>query len=198
MNRHTSGASAVLLLLLIVAVLAWGDVRLARSTTQAEHTLTKYTLGVENERDQPSHLRVYVAGNDTRARTIQNNLVNWLRDEAGVGTVNGIDTLDMPSEHAILMVEVMESRMHIWTPVFARGQFSVRVTYTSNGDLAWRHESPVVMQDPAVWADGDFQVRDTTWGMTTWPAYQRHIGQQIAAEVQRALEGQVLRLQAQF
>lgn len=105
---------------------------------------------------------------------------------AVLGTPTPPTRLDVPT----LFVEVA-GQGNLWTPVYAREGLEVSLAYASDGDVSWRNQTSVVMvmpnTQPTVRVSGKLQVEDSTRGLTSYPAYQRHLGRQAAAEIVKAL-----------
>ncbi len=181
---------------LVVGVLAgafwWLDFRAASSESRAERQVTTYGSGASSRAEgvQPKvDLALYVSGSGD-LKPLREALVRQLQSGPRVGQVTTLAERPERSDCPVLGVEVGGGEV-LWTPVYARADLSVDFVYTSDGDLSWRGQKPVVMPGggrPTVWADGRLRVVDATRGVTSRRAYQRHLGEQIAGEVSKSLD----------
>ena len=72
---------------------------------------------------------------------------------------------------------------------------SAQIYFAYDGDAPWSLGEPVVLQvSPAVKADGEFTLVDTTWGLISKPAYNEHLTQGLAEAIAAALQQDVFRI----
>jgi hypothetical protein len=193
MQRTVLGLAILLLAGILAAAFWWLDFHAARSETQAEHVLETFTTG-EPEKAPPASLKVYVADTDGFAEALRAALVSDLQQELAIGRVESADTIGEQTGTPVLVVEP-DNRTITWTPVYGSNRLTAHIAYTSNGDLSWRDKSPVRMDStdaPAIWVRGEFKINDTTWGLISHRWYLRHLAKELAAEVTRALESQLI------
>jgi hypothetical protein len=92
------------------------------------------------------------------------------------------------------MVQTIPSSLN-WTPVYASAGVVTRIVYASDGDLSWREDTVVKMGrndgGPQVRVRGDLELKDTTRGVVSRPAYHRHLSQQIALAVSNTVKKQL-------
>jgi hypothetical protein len=89
----------------------------------------------------------------------------------------------------LLRVEVTQRNIS-WNPFVATADLTVELTYSSDGDIRWRHNNAIAMRsgEPTVHSHGAAQISDRTQGIISQLAYERHLGQQIATEIYRMIE----------
>jgi hypothetical protein len=193
MQRTVLGLVLLLLVGILAAAFWWLDFHAARSETQAEHVLEAFTAG-EPEKAPPARLKVYVADTDGLAEALRAALVSDLQQDLTIGRVEPVDTIGEQAGRPVLVVE-LDNRTITWTPVYGSGRMTANIAYASNGDLSWRDKSPVRMDStdaPTIWVRGEFKINDTTWGLISHRWYLRHLAKELAAEVTRALESQLI------
>lgn len=89
----------------------------------------------------------------------------------------------------ILWIEINERDIQ-WMPFRADASLIVDVVYASDGDLSWRYDTGIVMSgdQPTVHSRGTLTLSDRTSGVISRKAYQRRLGEQIAAEIYRMMQ----------
>jgi hypothetical protein len=133
---------------------------------------------------------LYVAGEDELALALRRELASQLQASDGFGEVRNLTALPAKDDLPTVVVEVAESDV-TWLPVYASAGLDVTVFYSSNGDMSWRDQLPVIMSSddgPIVRLKGQFEVADRTRGLTSRVAYERYLGKGIAGEVSKSLE----------
>lgn len=193
MRRDRIALIALLLSVALVAAFLWLDFRATKSETRDESRVSTFSSGTgEGARLQMGQrLALQVVGADEIARSLHLDLMRQLPNSPYIGQV-------LPLAHgaeravgsAALVVE-WRGRDLLWTPLYGRARVGVTVSYSSDGDLSWRHQFPVHMGNlngPMVRVRGEIDVVDTTWGLASRRAYQRHVVEQVAATVSKGLD----------
>ena len=170
-------------LAVLMIALNFLNFRVARSASEAEHSLSTYRSGEE----QPAvmnpgfELALYVEGEDSVSQALPVLLVEQL-EATTVGQVRVVGDLSGVTEPALLVQVDVQQRL--WTPVYGRAEVTAEVFFAYDGDLPWpRDEAVVLDESPAVLADGNFSVADTTWGLLSRPAYSEHLAELLAQEI---------------
>ncbi len=134
-----------------------------------------------------------VPGEDPFAQALRSELPATLRAEGVFRGVEVVESVLSVASGPALLVEVPH-RDILWTPLHARGKITVKVVYASNGDLSWRDEATVHMDNrdgSVLRARGELQMEDVTSGVVSQLHYYGHLGSLVAAEVAKSLHGSV-------
>jgi hypothetical protein len=184
------------LLLLLIPVLLLVNFHLASSRTETAHSLSVYRARPNGV--APAAVTSLAYGvNGAEAETLAAALSTALSEALPAGQAAA-----RPAQpgHPYLLVEIEQADVR-WTPVWATGEVVARVSYASTGEMAWRHEETVIMSREdgdevvaVVKARGDFEVSDESWGLLSRPAYYERLAEALAAEIDKALQAQVLRV----
>ncbi|MEJ2263726.1 MAG: hypothetical protein P8X95_09790 [Anaerolineales bacterium] len=183
-----------LLILLAVLLLStvgflWLDFDVARSTTSAEHSANTYRSGDQLPGSMETTLDYAISGSGPMARSLQGALNDALRASGEFGqTEMWADSVEQ-TDGPYLLVEI-DSQEVTWTPFYATSHLTIHTYFSSNGDISFRNESSVRMDSreaPVVKADGEFDLRDTTWGVFSRPAYYRLLAEYMATQISQSL-----------
>lgn len=186
----------VLMGLLVVGILALGltllDFRIAESSDNTQTEMARMTLGLEAGATlpPPGSLRIHVAGGESLSAYLKTELAQQWAAKSGARDMEIVSSLSDQADGPALMVQPEESSVS-WTPIFARASISIKIVYASDGDLSWRDDRSVVMSTrdgrPQIRVRGDLKLEDTTRGLVSRPAYQRHLAERIAMQVSDVL-----------
>ena len=193
-NRWWLVAGALLLLLLLVLVnffTFWA----ARSTTEATHSLSTYRAGDTMPANMAPGftLNYAVNGEERLAAALETALSPELERQPNVGTANLITDPTQDNPAPFLLVDITTGRT--WTPLYARATITAQVYFAWDGDAPWPLQEPVIFEtSPAIMADGEFSLVDTSWGIISKPAYTDHLADALAAEIAAALQNDVFTL----
>jgi hypothetical protein len=98
--------------------------------------------------------------------------------------------LSQNGQAPLLLVDFVSDRL--WTPFYGRATVQAQIYYAYDGDAPWPLDEPVVFRtSPAVKADGEFTLVDTTWGLISKPAYNENLAQALAMAIADALQADV-------
>lgn len=178
----------------------WLDFRAATSESRAGREISAFRSGPPSagQTGRPSSgtgvrpkldLVICVFGQGDLG-ALREALLRQLHDSPIIGDIEVVAALPERSDGPVLGVEVGSERV-LWTPIYATARLEVAVVYSSNGDLSWHGQRPVIMTGdgrPIVWMDGSLEVEDATRGVTSRRAYQKHLGEQVAREVSKTLD----------
>lgn len=185
-------AGALLLLLLALNFL---NFRAARSTTEANHSLSTYRTGatLPDSMTPGFTLSYAITGEERLAAALATALQAELEAQTSVGTATTIPGLPQNESVPFLLVDFSSDRL--WTPFYGRATLDAQIYYAYDGDAPWALNEPVVFRvSPAVKADGEFTLVDTTWGLISKPAYTEHLAQALAEAVAAALQKDVFKI----
>jgi hypothetical protein len=183
------------LLVLLALAFLFLDFQIARSNTQAESQVTTSRSNPPGSEGLPENqeLQVYIEGPARLAGALRRELARQLEPSRYFSQVTILDAPQDVAGRPNLAVVIEEPQV-LWTPVFARSEFNLRVAFASNGDLSWRYEespSHHFSGEPAAVVSGDFQIMDTTLGIISRPAYLEYLGEQAALRISESLEKEI-------
>ena len=185
-------AGGLLLFLLALNFLSFWA---ARSKTETNHSLSTYRAGeMLPDSITPGFTLSYaVNGEDSWAAALASALQAELEAQMSVGTAASVLGLPQNNHAPFLLVDLSSDRL--WTPFYGRAMLSAQIYFAYDGDAPWSLGEPVVLQvSPAVKADGEFTLVDTTWGIISKPAYNEYLAQGLAKAVATALQQDVFRI----
>lgn len=180
-------------LFLLLLSLNFLNFYVARSATEVNHSLSTYRTGEAlPESMMPGFSLPYaVSGEDQLAAALETALQAELETQTSVGTATP-DSLENETA-PFLLVDLASNRL--WTPFYGRATLQAQIYYASDGDVPWPLEEPVELQVvPAIKSDGQFTVVDTTWGLLSKPAYNKHLAEALAEAVAAALQNDVFKV----
>lgn len=183
---------AVGALLLFVLALNFLNFRAARSTTETNHSLSTYRAGetLPDSMTYPFTLSYAVTGEDLLGGALTTALQAELEGATAVDTATIMTDPQEGIPGPILLIDLASDRT--WTPFYGNTTLKVQIYYAYNGDAPWPLDEPVVFRDsPAIKADGEFTVVDTTWGLLSKPAYNEYLAQTLAERIAAALQDDV-------
>lgn len=136
-------------------------------------------------------LSYVVTGADQMATALATALQEELETQTSVGTAEDASNLSQQNKHApYLLVELSSDRL--WTPVYGRATLEAQIYYANDGEAPWPLEEPVVFSvSPAVKADGEFMVVDSTWDLISKLTYTERLAQALAEEITGGLQNDV-------
>jgi hypothetical protein len=181
-------------LVILLLALNFLNFRVARSRTEENHSLSTYRTGESLPDSMASGFRLslVVDGQDQLAEAVATALQAELEENTTVDSVT--ITTDTPDSGAspVLLVDLASDRL--WTPVYGRATLTAQLFFAYDGDAPWPLDEPVVFRvSPAVKADGQFTIEDTTWGLISKPAYSEHLAQALADAMATALQSNAFR-----
>lgn len=139
-------------------------------------------------------LKFTVDANAALEAALTRQLQDALAQTRQVGTVAALETVPTGADQPFLLVEIEQSRV-VWTPFYAQSELRAVLFYDYDGDVPWPRDEPVIMHDsPVIQADGEFTLRDRSWGLISWPAYADHLGGELAQAIAEQLEQDVFTL----
>ena len=179
-------------LLALVVVFFTADFNFTRSETTSEHNLTTIRQGDEIPTPTPieQNLTVAVVGEDAFADRLREALLAELAASNLADQGQWLATPDASSDALHLVVRV-DHNTFLWTPVYAQATVKTTLGYASNHDLSWHGTFPISMETdhdaPLLWANGEFELSDSSRGLLSRPAYQRILAEKLATEMVQAL-----------
>lgn len=176
----------------LAAALLTLDFHASRSETRANKSMSSFSTGKAHGADAGvgRELTLVVLGDNDLTAALRKGLEANLANGQAFRDAEIAESPSSPVSNPALLVELPGQDI-FWTPFYARGQLTVKVTYASDGDLSWRDDAVIRMDHlngPALRALGDFQIEDTTIGIVSLHHYHNHLGLKVAAEVGGSIE----------
>ena len=181
----------VLKLLLLLLAFNFLSFQLASSRTESGFTLSTYRLGETAPATMSSGFSlVYtVTGSDPMSQAVADALADALA-ATEVGQATAVANLDGVTGPALLVT--LDKQERLWTPVYGRANLTAVVYYAYDGQAPWPLDEAVhLTESPAVKADGEFTISDTTWGLLSRPGYQDHLAAALAQAIAGGLQQDV-------
>lgn len=181
----------VLTLLLLLLAFNFLTFQLATSRTESGFTLSTYRTGETVPATMsPGFPLVYtVTGSDSLSPAVAAALPDALA-ATEVGQATAVANLDGVTGPALLVTLDVADRL--WTPVYGRANLTATVYYAYDGQAPWPLDEAVQFTgSPAIKADGEFTVSDTTWGLLSHPSYQAHLAAALAQAIAGGLQQDV-------
>lgn len=192
MNLHSRRILALLIVAAtLVVAFVWLDFWAGNSQGRGDSQLSTFSsrpVGTEATFSREP-LRLYVAGEDTLSSALEKRLATLLGSGS---TFRSVKLEGLPPSTAGdpgLMVEVSQ-RETFWTPVRATERLVVKITYSSNGDLSWRDDAVVRMEnggEPLRRIRGELHLEDSTNGLISLKGYDSYLGRYAAEQVSSVL-----------
>lgn len=143
----------------------------------------------ESMRDQPA-LAYSVTGDDRLADALRGALDQQLRANPILGDIVLIEPPSEIAEAPYLIIEITRQEI-TWTPVYATATLTAQAAFSSDGDVSFRERSQMGPQNgdrqPLSQAEAEFQLRDTSWGLISRPAYLRLVATSLAENISQAM-----------
>jgi hypothetical protein len=179
-------------LLVLLLMLNFLNFRLARSTTSIDHSLSTYKTGeILPDSMAPGFTLSYVVTSEGQlSEALATALLAEFETLPALGSSKTIVDPQRAGSVPLLLVDLAADRL--WTPFYGQATITAQIFFADDGDVPWPLDEPVVFRDsPAIKADGQFVITDTTWGLISKPAYADHLAQALARAVAAALENDV-------
>ena len=201
--KKTIGIVAVVITTLILsAAFIWTDFHISTSQTKIESQVNTYGFTGQTSEKLPPELplQIYVEGDDLFSRALRDQLSKRLEAIPRFNQVSILNEISIlgaqpqNSNPSILVVNSSESG-HRWTPIYGRSQFTVNLIFASDGDISWRNDKVVRMNNAiavqVVRISADFTVQDSTFGLISRIYYNRYLADQVATQIASSLSSSV-------
>ena len=127
-----------------------------------------------------------VTGDSRLAWALQNQIKGQLQNNPAFGQIQLLDGIDEQVNYPILLVEIVPQEI-FWTPIYARANVKVIVSYASDGDISFRMSQPVEFKHTSDQAtlkrSGSYTFTDTSWGLISNPGYLDYLAREIARPI---------------
>ncbi len=185
-KRWIVAAAIVLAFLLLGGAFILGSFSAMKSELANNSSLASSGGSAENN----ASTAVYVSGDERLRQAVQNELARLLQGKAAYGEIRVLKALTDRTDLPYLFVEIQPQEM-FWTPFYAKAALVVNVAYSSDGDVTFRHTSPVVFfhegEQTFLKRSGTYTFSDASWGLISQPGYMDYLGRTIAAAIVKSL-----------
>ncbi len=180
-----------LALLLVAALFAFVDFRLAWSRTKIEHegVTTAIDEGLPYLMRDRSNLALSVTGARSLNPALQKKVLAALRDTVSAD-VTLLPDIRLDAGRPYVMVRVLETK-GFWTPLFATSRVVVQMGFGSNGSMGHvLSEHPPAYSNtdgPGIFAEAKYTLTDTSLGILSFPGYNSLLANEFAAKISAAV-----------
>ncbi len=201
--KKTIGIVAVVITTLILSTaFICTDFHISTSQTKIESQVTTYGFKGETSEKLPAKLpvQIYVEGDDLFSRALRDQLSKRLEAIPRFNQVSILSEISVLGEQpqnnnlSVLVINSSESE-RLWTPIYGRSQFTVNLIFASDGDISWRNDKVVRMNNTigvqVVRISADFTVQDSTFGLISRIYYNRYLADQVATQIASSLSSSV-------
>jgi hypothetical protein len=186
----------VILLILAAAAFLLLDFQAVRGQFNTENQVATFSASINPEQPLPQDrpLDLYVIGPEALAAELSRELAGQLGANPYIGEVNLRQAPPQKASASPLVVEIPQPGV-FWTPVFGRTTMAVDIAYASDGEVDWIDADVVEFSsgEPVARVRGEFQFRDTAFGLLSRPGYYSYLSENIAAQVSSSLETSLAR-----
>jgi hypothetical protein len=195
MSRAQIAVIALLVVALAGSTLLWADFHAARSEVRAESSVTTISSSAPDGQAQGQSslgrtIALQVAGDGGIESRLRSSLPAEMERRPSMGNVIELQSPDHPVDTPAMLVHLAREDTR-WTPVHATAAVTASFVYASDGDLTWRNDESIGIgteKGATVLVKGEIRLADTTSGVISLPAYERKLGDSVAAEVRARLE----------
>jgi len=198
MKKSIGVLALVMAILILPAAFIWTDFHVSISQTKIESQVSTYGFKGQTSEKLPAELplQIYVENDDLFSRALRDQLNKRLKAIPRFNQVSILSEISVLGDHpqnsnqSVLIVNSSESG-RLWTPIYGRSQFTVNLIFASDGDISWRNDKVVRMNNAAevqvVRVSADFTVKDSSFGLISRIYYHKYIAEQVAAQLVKSL-----------
>ncbi len=129
---------------------------------------------------------LFVGGRDGLSRALQQEVTRALGGQVQFGEIVAVDGSSDKAEYPLLFVTI-EKQDITWTPVYARANLEITVSYASNGDVSFRHTSPTEFKhtdgQPSQMSNGKYSFTDVSYGLISSPGYTTYLAKEVVKAI---------------
>jgi len=175
----------------LLAAFLWLNFRIAASNTKAEMHITTASIGegLPYSMQRRGKINLALIGEGPLIAALQNALVSEI-NKAGIGESELVRGIESKYPSPVLVIKLGSPKL-LWTPFFATSQFTIQAGYSSVGNTAFVGETPVTIDNrdgPALNMYGEYEVRDSSWGLMSRPGYYQILADYVAQQIVSALK----------
>ena len=156
--------------------------QLARDSSMASSTGS----GEPVAQISPDKTGLFISGDNKLVHALQRELTHLLGGQIQFGEIVLVDGMSDKAEYPLLFV-TLDKQDITWSPVYAHAELEVTISYASNGDVSFRHTTPLEFKhpsdQPAMMSNGQYSLADTSWGLISNPGYVNYLAKVIAKAI---------------
>ena len=177
-------------ILLVVVLFTAVEFRLMRSNTRINKEMASgHTESVPPSLYENARLNYGVLGEGAFAEALFEALEDELEGEVSIQEANPLE-MELQYSGDSYLLAALTARDINWLPIRGRTEVTVRISYSSDGDVTWRNQDPptfVFEGEPGIKADGTLTLVDSSWGLFSLPGYRDYVAVKMAAAISDAL-----------
>ena len=182
----------VLIVVVLVFALSGAGLILGNFSAMKSQLSRNSAMGSSTGSDQvvqqisPDKTGMFISGDAKLVRAVQQELTHLLSGTPKFGEIVLVDGTSDKADYPLLFVEFDKQEI-TWTPVYARANLEINVSYASNGDVSFRHTTPVEFKhegdQPSLMNNGKYSFSDESWGLISNPGYVNYLAKEIARAI---------------
>jgi hypothetical protein len=195
MNKWLWILIVILLLGALTAAFLFMDFQAVNSNTAADSQVSSFRIGLEQSEPPAPFptLALYYQKESIFQETFGQSLENKLYSIPGLNQIVTLNEAVDRDDNPLLIVEFDKVDI-TWTPISGKASVEVTVAFASDGDVSFRHTTPVHFDDgdsPSLKIKGDLQIKDETRGLISRVAYQQYLEESVGQAIVDLLEAQL-------
>jgi hypothetical protein len=171
-------------------------VNFSSMSSQMKHDAKTVSSSVSRQPVQPIYPEktgLMVSGDHRLTLALQNQIIKDLQSKAAFGQIQVFNSSVDRVNYPVLLVEIAPAD-YFWTPIYARVNLKVSVSYASDGDVSFRLTQPAFFQttggQPAIKRSSDYSFSDVSWGIISSPGYINYLSREIARIIEAGLKAE--------
>jgi len=188
----------VLILAVVLSSFYVLDFKAAQSETRTNSVVSAYSTG-DPQIDFPGRIYLYVEGEDSISKFLRESLGAEL-EKAGM-EVSVTNAVGEKYDSQALLVNITRHN-ELYTPVYASSDLNILFFYTSTGEDTKYFEQFKSGNKTVVFSNassaqgkklmnGEIKLQDSTKGLTTLKAYNKHLATEASGKVMECLREQL-------
>ncbi len=188
----------VVIVIVLVFALSGAALFLANFSAMKSQMTRNSAMGSSTGSDQvvqqisPDKTGMFISGDAKLVKAVQQELTHLLSGTPKFGEIVLVDGTSDKADYPLLFV-TFDKQDITWTPVYTRAALEINVAYASNGDVSFRHSTPVEFKhtsdQPSLMNNGKYSFTDTSWGLISSPGYVNYLAKEIAKAIAADLLG---------
>jgi len=185
----------IILLGALTAAFLFMDFKSVNSNTATDSQVSSFRIGLEQGEPPPSFatLALYTQKESIFQETFGQSLENKLYSIPGLSQIETLSEAVDQDDNPMFILEFEKIEI-TWTPIYANASIEVSVAFATDGDVSFRHRTPVHFDDgdsPSLKINGDIQIQDETRGLMSRVAYHKYLEESVSQAVADILVAQL-------
>jgi hypothetical protein len=195
MNKWLRVFVVIILLGALTAAFLFMDFKSVNSNLTSDSQASSFRIGLERDEPFPpfATLALFTQHQSIFQEQFQQSMVDKLN---AIPALNQIETLNEAvdqDDNPLFIVEFDKVDIR-WTPISGMASIEVSVAFASDGDVFFRHRTPVHFDDgdsPSLKIKGDLQIKDETRGLISRVAYHRYLQESVSQAIADLFQAQL-------